>query len=111
MREYFVYILKCSDGSYYTGVTNNYEKRLLDHQNGLNPKAYTYRRRPVTLMYVAMFEDIHDAITAEKHIKGWSRKKKEALILNDSDERNETLHKLAECQNETHHKFFHNKKG
>lgn len=80
MREYYVYMLRCYDGSYYVGVTNNIELRLGQHQEGRDPKCYTFRRRPVELVYNAQFQDVRDAIAWEKHIKRWSRKKKEALI-------------------------------
>ncbi|MEE8483434.1 MAG: GIY-YIG nuclease family protein [Nitrospinota bacterium] len=80
MKNYYVYILKCSDGSYYTGVTNNIDKRFYEHQNGLIPGCYTHGRRPVRLVAAEHFNDIRQAIAMEKQIKGWSRKKKEALI-------------------------------
>ena len=83
MLEYFVYILRCNDGSYYTGVTNNVELRVVQHQGGSDPSCYTFKRRPVTCVYVGMFDDVYDAIAWEKHIKRWSRKKKEALIAGD----------------------------
>jgi len=83
MREYYVYILLCADGSYYTGVTSDYEARLDSHQRGDYPKAYTCRRRPVKLVYLADFSDIYDAIAWEKRVKRWSRGKKEALILGE----------------------------
>lgn len=80
---YTVYILKCSDQSYYVGVTNNIESRLVEHNSGLNRKAYTYSRRPVALVYTEHFGAISDAIAFEKQIKGWRREKKEALIAGD----------------------------
>ena len=83
MKQYFVYILKCSDQSYYTGVTNNLENRFSEHSNGLNKKAYTYNRRPLQLVYYNDFKDINQAITFEKQVKGWKRNKKEALITGD----------------------------
>ena len=55
MKSYFVYILECSDQSYYTGVTNEVERRVAEHQYGLNLKCYTYKRRPVTLKFVEQF--------------------------------------------------------
>src|SRR5690606_17546027 len=82
MKDYFVYIVQCSDKSYYTGVTSNLEKRLNEHNTGLF-KGYTSKRLPVQLMYSQRYSDINDAIRAEKQIKGWSRAKKEALIRND----------------------------
>ncbi|MEI8230746.1 MAG: GIY-YIG nuclease family protein [Candidatus Peregrinibacteria bacterium] len=83
MRDYYVYILKCSDGSTYTGVTNDYQRRLYEHQSGCDPRSYTYSRRPVQLAYVGIFGDINEAISWEKRVKRWSRKKKEALIRGD----------------------------
>jgi len=83
MKSYFVYILECSDQSYYTGVTNEVERRIAEHQNGLNPKCYTYKRRPVTLKFIEEFNDVNQMIVREKQIKGWTRKKKEALIDHD----------------------------
>ncbi|MEP7163915.1 MAG: GIY-YIG nuclease family protein [Ferruginibacter sp.] len=80
MKSYFVYILKCCDDSYYTGVTNNLEKRLAEHNNGDSNTSYTFKRRPVKLIFSQQFHDIQQAIALEKQIKGWSRKKKEALI-------------------------------
>ena len=77
---YFVYILKCSDNSYYTGVTKNYEKRVYEHQNGMIPGCYTHSRRPIELVLIEEFDDIRKAIEREKQIKGWSRNKKQALI-------------------------------
>jgi len=76
----FVYILECSDGSYYTGVTNNLDIRIHQHKQGLNPEAYTYTRRPVKLVFWEGFADANYAIQWEKRIKNWSRKKKKALI-------------------------------
>ncbi|MDA8214354.1 MAG: GIY-YIG nuclease family protein [Nitrospiraceae bacterium] len=83
MKSYYVYILQCSDGSYYTGVTNNVERRLYEHQEGLIDGCYTHNKRPVKLVYMEEFSDVLDAISREKQIKGWSRKKKEALIAGD----------------------------
>lgn len=84
MKNYFAYILECSDKSYYTGVTNNLEKRLAEHQSRFHG-GYTSNRLPVKLVYSASFNDINDAIRFEKQIKGWSRRKKEALMRGDFD--------------------------
>ncbi|MCK7518910.1 MAG: GIY-YIG nuclease family protein [Ignavibacteriales bacterium] len=65
MKNYYVYILECSDKSYYTGVTNNLEKRLAEHQSGIHT-GYTLTRLPVKLVYSANFSDINDAIRFEK---------------------------------------------
>ncbi len=75
----YVYILKCSDGSYYTGSTNNLEIRLWEHQNGLGSE-HTKKHLPVELIYSEEYERIDQAFYREKEIQGWSRKKKEALI-------------------------------
>ena len=79
MRNYWVYILKCSDGSYYTGSTSEIEKRISEHELGLI-KGYTRKRRPVEVVFTEYFDDVYEAIRAERQIKGWTRKKKEALI-------------------------------
>ncbi|RLC45604.1 MAG: GIY-YIG nuclease family protein [Candidatus Cloacimonadota bacterium] len=81
-KTYWVYILKCIDGSYYTGSTSNLEKRLSEHQQGAIP-GYTHKRRPVKLVFSDYFEEVYDAISAERQIKGWTRAKKEALIRGD----------------------------
>ena len=98
----FVYILKCSDGIYYTGLTNNPEKRLIEHNTGINPESYTFSRGPVEMIYCERFSDFNLAVSWEKRIKNWSRKKKEALINNNF----EKLKEYAECKNETSHKHF-----
>ncbi len=73
-------MLRCSDGTYYTGVTSNLEKRIQEHQDGKHQEGYTFFRRPVVLVYCAEFTDISLATKKEKQIKKWSRVKKEALI-------------------------------
>ena len=82
----YVYIIECSDGSFYTGVTNNLDRRIAEHNEGENSKAYTYSRRPVKLVYHKDHTDPHYAIDREKQIKGWSRKKKMAMIEGRWDE-------------------------
>ena len=85
MRSYFVYILKCSDNSYYTGFTNNLERRFREHSSGKNKDCYTYDKRPLGLVWFETFNDVLNAIAVEKQIKGWTRRKKEALIKVDWD--------------------------
>ncbi|PVX51842.1 putative endonuclease [Balneicella halophila] len=80
MAIFYVYILRCSDGSYYTGVTSDIENRLLEHQTGFHKDSYTYKRRPVELVFYTDFSDINMAIEKEKQLKKWSRLKKGALI-------------------------------
>ena len=82
MNSYYVYIVKCSDNSYYTGITNDLDRRINEHNDGLNLECYTYRRRPVTLLFYHEFGEVEQAILFEKQVKGWSRKKKEAIINN-----------------------------
>ncbi len=84
MKTGYVYILECSDGSYYTGVTNDLDERLCEHQMGLI-KGYTKYRRPVKMVWTSDEMDIITAIENEKRIKGWRRKKKEALINGEFD--------------------------
>ena len=86
MKKYYIYILKCSDNSYYTGITNNIDRRLLEHNNGIDKTSYTFSRRPVCLAYFETFQNPNDAILWEKRIKGWTRKKKEALICGNYKE-------------------------
>ena len=73
-------------GSYYTGVTNDVERRFYEHQEGLIEGCYTHDKRPLKLMHVEEFTDIIEAISREKQIKGWSRRKKEAIIAGDYEE-------------------------
>ena len=85
MNTYYIYILLCSDNSYYIGVTNNLEKRVLQHQNGFDLTSFTFNKRPLSLVYNEEFVDIKQAIEREKQLKKWSRAKKEALIKNEID--------------------------
>jgi putative endonuclease len=76
--EIYVYIIECSDKSFYTGITWNLQKRILEHNNGLNVS--TKSRIPVELVYWEEFPDRMSAAKREKEIKGWSRIKKSSLI-------------------------------
>ncbi|HKO10018.1 MAG TPA: GIY-YIG nuclease family protein [Alphaproteobacteria bacterium] len=79
----FVYLLRCSDGSYYVGSTRgSLEGRIAEHNAG-HFGGYTKDRRPVDLVFHQEFARIEDAIAAERQIKGWRREKKEALIRRD----------------------------
>ena len=81
----YVYILRCSDGSYYVGSTRkSLEARVAEHNAGTFG-GYTAGLRPVTLVFHEEFDRILDAIAAERQVKGWSRAKKEALICRDFD--------------------------
>ncbi len=92
-----IYILECSDKSYYTGSTKNLELRLAQHQAGKGSK-YTNNRLPVNLVFSQEYERIDDAFYVEKQVQGWSRKKKLALIEGNY----ELLSKLSQCQNASH---------
>lgn len=82
-KSFYVYILKCSDNTYYTGITNNIERRLLEHNKGKEVNSYTFKRRPLQLVFHTEFSNVEVAIEMEKKVKKWSKKKKEALINND----------------------------
>ncbi len=103
MKPGWVYILKCADCSYYIGSTENLIRRMNEHIRGIF-KGYTSTRLPIELVYSQYFDEINDAIKVEKQLKGWSRKKKEALINGNF----ELLHELAECKNLTHSGFVEN---
>ena len=84
MKPFFVYMLKCRDGSYYIGHTDDIEKRIAEHNDG-SIKCYTQSRLPVKVVYTKDFATRDEALIAERQIKGWSRIKKEALIRDDWD--------------------------
>ncbi len=83
MSKGFMYILECSDGTYYTGSTKDLERRIWEHQHKLGAN-YTKKRLPVKLKYFEEYSRIDDAFYREKQVQGWSRKKKTALI-NDEE--------------------------
>ena len=85
MKVSFVYILQCSDNTYYTGITSNLNKRITEHKNGIHQNSYTYYRRPLKLVFYSEFTDILLAIETEKQIKKWSKSQKEALINGEFD--------------------------
>ena len=90
MKKAWVYILECSDRSYYTGCTTNLQQRLTDHSEG-KYSGYTSSRLPVKLLWNEEFVDVRDAIVLERQIKRWTRKKKEALMRGDY----KLLHELS----------------
>jgi putative endonuclease len=95
-------MVKCADKSYYVGVTNDINRRIAEHNDGLNQNAYTFKRRPVELIYYEEFLDNHLAFAWETQLKTWSRKKKEALVENNWNK----IKELAECKNESSHKNY-----
>ncbi len=81
MSKGYMYILECSDASYYTGSTIDLELRLQQHQSGEGAN-HTKKRLPVKLVYYEVYDRIDEAFYREKQVQGWSRKKKETLIEN-----------------------------
>ncbi|HLO28252.1 MAG TPA: GIY-YIG nuclease family protein [Anaerolineales bacterium] len=92
---YVVYILQCSDGSYYTGSAVDLNQRLCQHEQGSVPSSYTYHRRPLKLVWTSeVTERYSEALRWERQIKGWSRAKKEALIRGEY----ETIHEIVKAE-------------
>ncbi|MEW7280514.1 GIY-YIG nuclease family protein [Aquimarina sp. 2201CG1-2-11] len=83
MKYYYTYIIECKDGSFYIGMTNDLERRLNEHQDGHKPNCYTYTKRPLRLKWFKIYTNPSEAILKEKQLKGWSRRKKIALIEED----------------------------
>lgn len=84
----FVYILLCSDGAYYVGSYRGADLnvRIAEHNSGYRKTAWTYRRRPVALVWADHFARYDEAVACERQLKGWSRAKKAALIRGDYTE-------------------------
>jgi len=80
--SFWVYILRCADNSYYTGHTDNLEERIAKHQLG-EIEGYTSTRLPVKLLFSEEFPTRDEALACEQQIKGWSRRKKEAMMQED----------------------------
>ena len=94
MSSASIYILRCADGSLYTGITRrSVEERVSEHNSGLIP-GFTSKRRPVALLFSETYERVDEAVAAERRIKGWSRAKKIAYIRGDF----EALQALAKCR-------------
>jgi len=87
---HFVYVLRCSDGSFYVGHTTDVAERVEHHHSGRGP-AYTAARLPVELMYSRELPSMEAAVQREAQLKRWTRAKKEALIAGDKSR----LHLLA----------------
>jgi predicted GIY-YIG superfamily endonuclease len=80
---FFVYILRCADGTYYTGYSGNLTRRVRQHQSGSIPRAYTKSRRPVVLVWAGEFNTKEEARDYERTIKRWTTGRKEKLIDED----------------------------
>ena len=83
--SFWVYILKCSDGSYYTGHTDDLRRRIAEQESGFSGD-YTSTRLPVRLVFTQELPSRIEALASEQQIKGWNRKKKEAMIRGDWEE-------------------------
>jgi predicted GIY-YIG superfamily endonuclease len=81
---FYTYLLRCNDGSYYAGHTDDIDRRMAEHVTGALG-GYTAKRLPVSLVWSDSFVTRDEACAAERKIKGWSRAKKEALITGDWD--------------------------
>lgn len=81
--DWFVYIIECNDHSYYTGITNKLEKRILQHNNNQGAK-YVKGKLPVKLIYKEVFNNKIDALKREFEIKSWNKLKKIELIFSRS---------------------------
>jgi len=81
---FYADLLKCSDGSYYAGHTDDIDQRMAQHSSGALD-GYTAKRLPVTLVWSDSFQTRDDAFAAERKLKGWGRAKKQALIAGDWD--------------------------
>ena len=79
---FFVYILRCADGHYYVGHTDDLDRRMAQHSDGV-ASAFTAKRRPLTLLWASDFPSRETAFDLERKLKGWSRAKKEAFMRGD----------------------------
>jgi predicted GIY-YIG superfamily endonuclease len=104
---YAIYILKCSDGTYYTGLTKDLDGRVIEHQTGAIHESYTFGRRPVKLVWIIVTESYQDAFQWEHQIKGWSRAKKEALIRGDI----EGIHEIVKSERKQRQKLKRNNRA
>lgn len=93
MGQFFVYILRCADGTYYVGSTSDLPGRVETHSAGRGPR-FTACRRPIQLAYSEPFDTMTEAREREAQLKRWSRAKKQALIDGDKDE----LRALSRCR-------------
>jgi predicted GIY-YIG superfamily endonuclease len=100
-ESYFVYMLLCSNKAYYIGLTNDLIKRFEEHVKGKYCNCYTFKHRPLELVYCETIPFLKEAVEREVQLKKWSRKKKQALIQQDYHK----LHLLAECQNLSHYRY------
>lgn len=97
---YYVYILQCLNGTFYTGNTSHLSARISQHIYGYHAKSYTYNLRPVRLVWTREFQNRTDALIVEKQIKGWSHANKQALI----EDNFEKIHQVVKNERMNHKK-------
>ncbi|RZJ66608.1 MAG: GIY-YIG nuclease family protein [Flavobacterium sp.] len=98
---YYVYILRCKDGKFFTGITKNLKTEIDCLKNGSDRKNYTFNRRPFVLEWYQTFHNLEQALAIKKKLSGWSGQKKKAFLEKNFDH----IQTLAECRNATHHKY------
>lgn len=91
MPTFHTYMLRCADGSYYVGHTDDLQRRLAEHHHAAYPDCYTATRRPLELAYAIELATRDEAKALERKLKGWSNPKKRALARGDWT----SLHRLA----------------
>ncbi len=106
-ESYYIYIILCNDGSYYTGLTDDLVRRFEEHKTGYYETCYTFSRRPLVLKYYETIPFLKDAVERESQIKGWSKAKKKALTEGNFHK----LQLLSQCNNFSHHKYKDLEKG
>ena len=94
-KSYYSYMVECADGSFYCGYTTSLENRIKTHNMGRGAK-YTRSRRPVKLVYFEVFENRHDAMSREWHMKKLTRQKKEQLIIGSKERSQEQVYGSSE---------------
>lgn len=100
-EAYYIYIILCNDGTFYTGLTDDLIKRFEEHASGAYETCYTFNKRPLVLKYYETIPFLNEATAREIQIKGWSRAKKKALIEGNFHK----LQLLSQCNNFSHHKY------
>lgn len=98
---FYVFILRCKDGRFYTGITTDLKKEIENHENGVNRKSFTFYRRPLILEWYQTFTNRDQALAIKKKLTGWSAQKKQAFLEKNFDH----IITLAECRNATHFKY------
>jgi predicted GIY-YIG superfamily endonuclease len=93
MKPFYVYMLRCANKAFYVGHTDDLDRRLAQHNEGMGGE-YTAEHRPVELVWFAEMPTRHEAFLRERQIKGWTRGKKKALIRGDW----ERIHDFARRQ-------------